>query len=189
MVNLWNNENEDRKIRGVCGLISLTMLFRKYMEVNTLQADSTYGVFYKLADYAWEADVFSSKDNSGTTTSEEKKIANGYLKMYQKKKYAANVDEYGLWGTLKDYFDNKVKPVTLSLRGKSGAHSVLGTACYIETVTYKKKNVFGIYTTQKEDYKIVRVCNGWENSNTSRWSYTTNRYIYFDCVMDLLKLK
>lgn len=189
MVNLWNGENRNRQIRGVCGLVSLTMLFQKYMNTNTLQSDSAYGVFSKLADYAWEIDVFNSKDNSGTTTSEEKKIANGYLKTYQKKKYTANVDKLGLWGTLKDYFDNNLKPVTLSLNGTKGDHSVLATACYVETVTYKKKNVFGVYTTQKEDYKIIRVCNGWEDSNTAQWGLTTNRYIYFDCVIDLIKLK
>lgn len=85
MVDLWNEENRNRQIRGVCGLVSLTMLFQRYMSANALQPDSAYGVFSKLADYAWETDFLSLKDNSGTTTSEEKKIANGYMKTYQKR--------------------------------------------------------------------------------------------------------
>lgn len=189
VLKAWNDRHEDKQIRGVCGLVSLSMLFRKYMDVNVLKTDTAYGIFAKLADYAWSVGIFDSDDNSGTTTYEEKKIANHYLDKYQKDKFTANVDEIGLWGTLKDYLDNKVKPVTLSLQGKNDKHSVLATACYVETVTYKKKNVFGGWTTKTADYKIVRVCNGWSDTNRSQWNSTTNRYIYFDCVLDLLKLK
>ena len=189
IVRIWNSRQPDKEFEGVCGLVSLTMLFQGYMTENKLHTDTAYGVFSKLAEYAWSKGIFNENDDSGTTTSEEKKIANGYLTAYQKKKYQANIDKLGLWGTLKDYIDDKEEPVTLSLNGKNENHSVMATGCYIETVTYKQKNVFGRYTTKTEDYKIVRVCNGWEDSNTAQWSRTTHSYIYFDCVLDLLRLK
>ncbi|MDO4318862.1 MAG: hypothetical protein Q4C48_11780 [Lachnospiraceae bacterium] len=189
IVETWNSRNAGRELDGVCGLVSLTMLFRTYMEDNLLHMDTAYGVFSKLAEYAWSRGVFNENDTSGTTTSEEKKIANGYLTAHHKKKYLANVDSINLWSTLKDYLDDKEEPVTLSLNGKAQNHSVMATGCYIETVTYKQKNVLGWYTTKTDDYKIVRICNGWEDSNTAQWNRTTHRYIYFDCVLNLLKLK
>lgn len=197
IAHAWNDKNPNKKVSGVCGIVSNTMLLQKYMDLTLGKLPNKYSkedTFYKQVDYAWgKGGIFSSEKKEGTTAEEEKKLLNYFLDTYEKSKYKANIDNIGLWSTCKDYFDTKVRPVKLTLKGKlsdgtTSYHSVLGTAGYIEKVTYKT-SLMGLSINHTEEYEIARICNGWMDSEKNNWAKTTNKYIFFDCVTNIIKLK
>lgn len=201
MNNTWNASNVNFPVNGTCGLVAETILFRKYMTLASgrlPEVDTEYGVFSKLAEYAYDCGIFSKSDHNGTSLSEQKKIANYYLDTYQNNKYTANTDTINLWSTLKSYLDSKIRPVKLGLTGTNGndetvGHAVVATGCYIQKVNYTEKNWLGQWKSKSKEYKIVRICNGWNDSNDPddnlSWSQATHRFIFFDCVKNMLKLK
>ena len=190
--NLWNTANPTKKVSWVCGIVANTMLLRKYMTLASGKLSNSYTaetIFNMEMKYAWgSGKIFSSEDTSGTTQNEEVKLLNYFLDTYESSKYTANGDITGLWGTCRNYPDERIRPIILDLNGNESDHAVLCTACYIEQVTYKTTTL-GITISHTDSYKIARVCNGWEDSTDSGWNNSTNSYIFFDCVRDLIKLK
>ena len=195
----WNREHPSQKITGVCGIVSNTMLLRKYMTTisGLPQSEDKYTVYEKQMKYAWgDGNFFSGKKKddaervySGTNADGEVELLDNYIKKNQSgSKLRGNVDTIGNWSTLKSYLNDKIRLVKLSLEGKNSNHSVLATACYVETVSYKKK-VLGINLKFSDDYEIVRICNGWNDSAERNYAATTHSYVFFDCVYELVKLK
>ena len=192
LVEQWNTSNPNKRVSGACGIVANTMLLRKYMQLTTGKLPKTYSdveIFNAQMVYAWgSGKVFRSDDRSGTTQNQNIKRLNYYLDTYESNKYTANGDSTGLWSTCRSYLVDKIRPVLLHLNGSDTDHEVMCTAGYIETVTYNTK-VLNWSVSHTDNYKIVRICNGWEDSLQSSWNKTTNSYVFFDCVENLIKLK
>ena len=187
--NEWNRVNKDKTVGGTCGVVASTMLIRKYISQNKLPMGQTnQQIFNSLVEYAWKSKIYTSTNNGSTTPLEQKKILNKYLDD-KGSKYTANADVMNLWSTSKNYLDDKIEPIVVGLNGYSGGHAVLATDAYILNVKYKTKLVSGIYINHSKNYKVLRICNGWEDTNLKNFNDSTYRYIYFDCVDDLVKLK
>lgn len=198
MNDKWNaNHTWNYQVDGTCGLVALDIMIQKYMTLVTGKlpnSDSAYGVFNKLVQYAFDSKIFPNDGTAnGTSLAEQEKIADYYLKTYQKNKYSSDKDKNGLWGTITSYIDNKVRPLKLGLTGEDEegkvGHAVIASAYYIETVTYQQKNVFGNWKTYTKDYKVLRICDGYTDSEKTQWNKTTNKFIFFDCVKNLIKFK
>ena len=194
LTNVWNTNNPTKNLHGTCVLTALTMLFRKYMDINSFSNSYTnQQIFNILANYGWQAKYYSGPDDSdGLTDSEMKALANKFIKACEKGAYSANVDTIGLWSTMDTYFNDRVRPVIAVLKGSKANHAVLANCEYVERVSYTVK-ILGISHAKHADYKVLRICNGWADSyNPSRTAWdgsVTYQYVYFDCVKSILKLK
>ncbi len=191
----WNKKNPSKSVSGSCGYVALTMLIRDYMRVEGLSTDTEYNVFSYMLNYGFEQEYTTEvnkkgyKYSAGTTNGERKNIVAYYLKNKQDNEYTPNADTLLMWTKIKDSLNNKQDPIVLGLDGIDGGHVVVGTQCYEDKVTYVQKNVFGVKTNKTATYKVIRVCNGWENSESGNWHDTTSNYIFFDCVDSMLRLQ
>jgi hypothetical protein len=195
--NKYNYDNPTKVVDGTCNIIASTLLLRKYMDTGALpESYNNKTIFYTLTNYAWSANYFTKSDNSGLSNAEMVKLLNKYIMVYEADLFTANSDSTNLWSTIKNYYDKKVKPVTITLNSSDSSHQVFVSAAYTETVTYKKKNILNRTTTYTKSYNAVRVCDGWQNSykdpfTSSGTSDGTKRYsyYYFDSASALIKLK
>ena len=167
-------------------------MFRKYIAQDKLKTDTKENIFVSQIDYAWKVGIFNNGKTEGLYSDEIKKMANNYLKSANSD-LSANVDEKLMWSTLKNYLNNKIEPVSIildgeELDGKQIRHAVLATDCYTLKVKFKMKNFLGITTTFSENYNIVRICDGWKNTDYKNFEETTYRYVYVDCISELIKL-
>lgn len=198
----WNKAHPDKKIDGSCGYVAITMMINKYMNLVTndkmKNKESKISIFNKLVNYGfnngWISKKMKTSSNldAGTGSDEQVKMSNYYIDTFQNDVVTANKDTTFLWSTTKKYM-NKIRPVKLGLTGKKNnekhGHAVIATACYTEKVTYTEKNIFGNWTKKNVEYNVCRICDGWSNSVNSNWNATTNKYIFYECVVDLVKFK
>ena len=187
---MWAIKNPGKDVKNTCGLVANTMMIMKYIEQFKIKKvagyDTSYDIYSVQLKYAWDTKIFTAKDRGGTCTLEQVSLANHYLFKILND-YSASLD-IGVWSRLKTQLDKKIEPMVVDCRGKKLGHAMLATDCYIQTVNYKEKIIFGITVSKKKDYKIVRVCSGWEDTDLKRWEETTNDYIFFDCVFDSIYL-
>lgn len=190
MINLyWNMNNPDKEIGGTCAIIANTMMIMNYQDQNKADkdknADRWYTIFEAQVEYAWNRKIFTIADNKGITASEQVTLATYYLAK-KNSKYKAFSNSSSIWDRVNKQLSGNV-PVSVSARctGKVN-HAMMATKSYILNVQYKEKNLFGIPKNKNKNYKVLRVCNGWESTNNDRWEETTNSYIYFDCVYEIV---
>lgn len=188
----WNNGNPGKEVKGTCTLVANTMLFRKYISQYKLKQDSNEMIFAGQVIRGWQLKILTNDKRGGLSASQGKTIADEYLKS-KSSSLRGNLDVFSKWSTLKKYLNDKIEPVVIHLEGMKPdgepiAHAVLATDCYTLTVKYTKKNIFGRNVSDKELYNVIRVCNGWENTDLKDFEKTTYSYIYEDCMVSLMKL-